>query len=151
MAMSHDAKSIESRNKQIVQAGLDKWAAGTGSLFDDLLPDAKWTIVGNAPVSKTYNSKQEFIDLVITPFDARMSKRFVPTKVRGLYADGDMVVAFFDGAGTALDGKPYENTYTWYLRMKDGKIVDVVAFFDTIEFTDFWTRITPPKITSAGH
>jgi hypothetical protein len=27
--------------------------------------------------------------------------------------------------------------------MKDGKIVDVVAFFDTIEFSDFWTRISP--------
>jgi len=23
------------------------------------------------------------------------------------------------------------------------KIVEVIAFFDTIEFTDFWQRITP--------
>ena len=30
-AMTHDANSIEARNKQIVQAGFDKWAAGTGS------------------------------------------------------------------------------------------------------------------------
>ena len=141
--MSHDANSIEARNKQIVQAAFDKWVAGTGSLFDHLAADAKWTIVGNAPVSRTYNSKQEFMDEVITPFSARMSKRFVPTKVRGLYADGDMVIAFFDGTGTALDGKPYENTYTWYLQFKDGVIVNVVAFFDTIEFTDFWTRVKP--------
>jgi ketosteroid isomerase-like protein len=138
-----DDKSVEARNKQIVQTGFDKWKAGRGGVFDLLAPDAKWTITGNSPVSKTYQSKQEFIDEVINPFNARMSKRFAPTTIRGIYADGDMVIAFFDGAGTALDGKPYENTYTWYLRMKDGKIVDVVAFFDTIEFTDFWTRITP--------
>ena len=107
-------------------------------------PDAKWTIVGNAPVSRTYASRQEFLDMVIKPFNARLSKRLMPT-VRGLYADGDMVIAFFDAEGTARDGKPYKNTYTWYLQMSDGRIVNVVAFFDTIEFTDFWTRITPEE------
>ena len=82
--------------------------------------------------------------MVIKPFNARLSKRLMPT-VRGLYADGDMVIAFFDAEGTARDGKPYKNTYTWYLQMSDGRIVNVVAFFDTIEFTDFWTRITPEE------
>ena len=143
--MTQDANSTEARNKQIIQSAFDKWAAGTDGVFDLLADDAQWTIVGNSPVSKTYNSKQEFIDEVITPFGARMSKRFIPTNMRGLYADSDMVIAFFDGAGTALDGKPYENTYTWYMQMKDGKIVNAVAFFDTIEFTDFWTRVAPAR------
>jgi uncharacterized protein len=62
-----------------------------------------------------------------------------------VYADGDMVIALFDAEGTACDGKPYKNTYTWYLHMRDDRIVNVIAFFDTIEFTDFWTRITPEK------
>lgn len=142
--MSHDANSIEARNKQIVQAAFDRWAAGTGNLFEDLAPDAKWTIVGKTPASRTYNSRQEFTDLVIKPFNARLVKPLVP-KVRGLYADGDMVVAFFDAAGMAFDGKPYEQTYTWYLRMKDGKIVDAVAFFCTATFNDFWSRIAPAR------
>jgi uncharacterized protein len=140
-----DANSVESRNKEIVRAAFEKWVAGTGGVFDLLAADAPWTIVGNAPVSRTYHSKQEFIDQVITPFGARMSKRFVPTNIRGIYADGDMVIAFFDGEGTALDGQPYENTYTWYMRMKDGVIVEATAFFDTIEFTDFWTRVAPAR------
>jgi hypothetical protein len=29
--------------------------------------------------------------------------------------------------------------------MRDGKIFDVVGLFDTIEYTDFWTRITPEQ------
>ena len=44
---------------------------------------------------------------------------------------------------TARDGKPYKNTYSWYMQMRDGMIVNVVAFFDTIEFTDFWNRVEP--------
>src|SRR5215475_5568787 len=133
---------IEMKNKEAIQAGFTAWRNGTGNVFDLLVPDAKWTIVGNAPVSRTYKSKQEFLDIVINPFNARLSSRLVPT-VRGIYADGDMVVALFDGEGTARDGKPYRNTYSWYMRMREGKIVEVVAFFDTIEFTDFWNRIKP--------
>jgi ketosteroid isomerase-like protein len=63
--------------------------------------------------------------------------------VRALYADGDIVTAFFDATATAKDGKPYTNTYTWYLHMHDGDIIEATAFFDTIEFTDLWNRITP--------
>ena len=138
-------RGTEIRNKQSVHAAFDAWRNGlAGNVFNLLAPDAKWTIVGNAPVSRTYASRQEFLDMVIKPFNARLSKRLMPT-VRGLYADGDMVIAFFDAEGTARDGKPYKNTYTWYLQMSDGRIVNVVAFFDTIEFTDFWTRITPEE------
>ena len=79
---------------------------------------------------------------VINPFNARMSKPLVPT-LRGLYADGDMVVIFFDAAATTRDGQPYRNTYTWYFQMKDGKAIKVVAFFDTREFDEFWARVTP--------
>jgi uncharacterized protein len=142
MQATEKAKDVEARNKQIVRAGFDAWRNGTGGVFDLLAPDAKWTIVGNSPVSRTYMSRREFMDVVINPFNARLSRRLVPT-VRDIYADGDMVIALFDAEGTARDGKPYKNTYSWYMQMREGQIVNVIAFFDTIEFTDFWTRIKP--------
>jgi uncharacterized protein len=135
-------EEIQARNKQAIQAGFDAWRNGTGSPFDLLASDATWTIVGNSPVSRTYATRQEFMDVVITPFNARLSSRLVPT-MRGIYADGDMVIALFDGNATARDGKPYRNTYSWYTRMRDGQIVEAIAFFDTIEFTELWTRVRP--------
>jgi hypothetical protein len=71
-----------------------------------------------------------------------MAEPLVPT-VRGLYADGDTVVIFFDAAGTARDGRPYRNTYTWYFQMKGDQVVKVVAFFETRDFDDLWTRVAP--------
>jgi ketosteroid isomerase-like protein len=135
-------EDVEANNKKTIEAGFDAWRNGTGGVFDLLASDAKWTIVGNSPVSRTFTSRQEFLDVVITPFNARLSGRLVPT-VRGVYADGDIVIVLFDGEGTARDGKPYKNTYSWFMRMLDGKIVDATAFFDTVEFNDFWTRIKP--------
>jgi ketosteroid isomerase-like protein len=131
---------VQVRNKQTIAAGFESWRNGTGGIFDLLIPEASWTIVGNSPVSRTFTSRQEFLDIVISPFNARLSSRLMPM-VRGIFADGDMVIALFDGEATALDGRPYRNTYTWYMQMREARIVNVIAFFDTIEFTDFWTRI----------
>ena len=131
-----------SENKMLVQAGFDRWRAGTGSPFELLLPEADWTIVGSSPLSKTYPNRQAFLDEVIQPFNARMATPLVPT-VRGIYADGDMVIIFFDAAATTKDGLPYHNTYTGYFRMKNGKVFSAIAFFDTREFDDFWNRVSP--------
>ena len=133
---------IQERNRKLIQEGFDAWRDGAGGVFDLLAEHAKWTITGNSPVSRTFTSRQEFLDVVINPFNARLSSRLIPS-APALYADGDTVIALFDAQGTARDGKPYRNTYSWYMQMRDGKIVNATAFFDTIEFTDFWNRVQP--------
>ena len=44
---------------------------------------------------------------------------------------------------TARDGQPYRNTYTWYFLLKDAKVFNAIAFFDTGEFDALWKRVTP--------
>src|ERR1700727_3844804 len=140
--MSGNNETLE--NKALVQASFDRWRAGTGSPFELLLAEADWPIVGSSPLSKTYATRQAFLEEVIQPFNARMAAPLVPT-VRGIYADGDMVFILFDAAATAKDGLPYRNTYTWYFRMKDKIVVSATAFFDTREFDEFWNRVSPAR------
>ncbi|MCC5661416.1 nuclear transport factor 2 family protein [Nostoc sp. XA010] len=137
-------QSNQSQNKEIVRVGFAKWANNTGSIFDLLADDAEWTITGRSPISKTYTSRKQFLEEAIVPINERLSARIVPS-VRGIYAEGDTVIALWDGTATAKDGKPYTNTYSWYMTMKNGRIVKVVAFFDTIELTDLWQRIPVSK------
>jgi uncharacterized protein len=132
----------EKRNKATVEAAFDAWRAGTGGPFSLLSPGATWTITGNSLVAKTYNSRDEFIDTVIKPFNARLTKPLVPT-MRSLHSDGDTVIVLFDGEALALDGKPYRNTYAWFMELRDGKIVKATAFFDSIVFDEFWKRVQP--------
>jgi hypothetical protein len=82
------------------------------------------------------------LDTVIKPFNARLTKQLFPT-IRSLYSEGDTVIVLFDGEATAFDGKPYRNTYAWFMEMRDGKIVKVIAFFDSITFDEFWRRVQP--------
>jgi uncharacterized protein len=141
--MAQDS-TIQDSNKAIVRASFERWRSATGGPFELLTPDAEWTIVGSSPLSKTYHSRQEFFDQVINPFNARMATPLIPT-VRGLYADGDMVIILFDASATTRDGQPYRNTYTWYFQMKEAKVVKAIAFFDTREFDEFWTRVAPAQ------
>ena len=131
---------IQAANKAIIQRGFDAWAAGTGSPYDLLADNVKWTITGNSLASKTYGSREAFIDEVIRPFNARMSVGLKPT-IRRMYADGDTVIVFFDASGTAKDGVPYANTYAWFLQLQDGKITNASAFFDSIAFNELWKRV----------
>ena len=111
-------------------------------MFELLAPDARWEIVGRSTVSGTYDGKDAFMTQVIAPFGARVSRPLIPS-VRKIYADGDSVVALFDGESIATDGVPYRNTYAWFLRMRDEKIVDAVAFYDSVDFNEFWSRVAP--------
>ncbi|NJL54838.1 nuclear transport factor 2 family protein [bacterium] len=136
-----DTERLEQRNKEIVRQYFDSWRNGTGSFFELLAPEATWTITGTGPTAGTYR-KQALLDQVINPTSARLSTPIVPT-VRGIWADGDMVIALWDGAATAGDGRPYRNTYTWYFRMQDGKAIASIAFLDMQEFNDLWARVSP--------
>lgn len=132
----------ESRNKAIVVEKFEAWKAGTGSPYELLAEDAQWTIVGNSLASKTYPNREAFMSEVIRPFNARMSVGLKPT-IRNVYTDGDLVIVFFDASGTARDGKPYVNTYAWFLELRNSKIVKASAFFDSIAFNEFWQRVAP--------
>jgi uncharacterized protein len=134
--------SATTDNPAIVRQSFDAWTAHTGSPFDLLAPDAVWTIAGRSVVAKRYTSRNAFLTEVIRPFNARMKEPLKPV-IRGLYADGDMVIVLFDASGVALDGRPYRNSYSWFLRMRAGRIVEGTAFFDSIEFDDLWNRVTP--------
>lgn len=136
-----ETQVIEQRNKEIVQQYFDGWRDGTGSVFDLLAPNATWTITGTGETAGTY-SRQALLDQVVSPTSARLSTPIVPT-VRGIWADGDMVIVLWDGEATARDGRPYQNTYTWYFRMQDGKAVEAIAFLDMQVFNDLWTRVSP--------
>ncbi|HEU4506753.1 MAG TPA: nuclear transport factor 2 family protein [Pyrinomonadaceae bacterium] len=142
--MLTDNQQTELRNKEIVLASFEAWKAGTGSPYQLLADDAQWTIVGHSLASKTYGSREAFMSEVIRPFNARMSEGLKPA-IRNMYADGNTVVVFFDATGTARDGKPYANTYAWFLELRNGKVVKASAFFDSIVFNEFWQRVTPAE------
>jgi ketosteroid isomerase-like protein len=142
--VAQNQKVMTKKNKQLIEQGFAKWADGTGDFFDLLSSDVVWTITGKSPISKKYYSRIQLLDEAIAPLNARLSQLIVP-RLLAIYADGDMVIALWEGRATAKDAVPYNNTYSWHMKMKKGKIIEVIAFFDTITLAALWERV--PLIT----
>ena len=120
-------------NRETIRRAFEAWQEGTSAITDVFAPE------------REYASKQEFIDEALTPFGDRFSagERFRPVKIRSMHADGDTVIVLWDGHGIANDGQSYENSYAWFMRLRDGKVVDGTAFHDSISFNDLWARVVP--------
>jgi uncharacterized protein len=132
-------------NRRLITSAFEAWKAGTANIADLFAPTMVWRIEGQSLVFGEYPTARDFIDDVLQPFAARFStgQRFRPVSIRSVLADGDVVVVIWDGHGVANDGIPYDNSYAWILQLRDGKIIDGTAFFDSISFDALWRRVTP--------
>ena len=137
------AESATETNRRIVRRAFDAWRDGTGTITNLFAPDMVWRIEGRSLASKEYGDEQQFVAEVLAPFGARFpaSAPIRPVTLRSVHADGDTVVVVWDGRGIANDGVPYENSYVWIMRMRDGRVVDGTAFYDSIAFDELWTRV----------
>jgi ketosteroid isomerase-like protein len=61
--------------------------------------------------------------------------------VQSIVAEDDVVVVLWHGRATALDQKPYDNTYLWHMTFKNGQIIEVTAFLDTYGLNDLVHRV----------
>lgn len=121
-------------NKRIISdffAELSKGnAAGAMSVVVD---DVKWWVPGTLPFSGTKN-KAEYTVVV-----NRIQAGF-PTglafDVRGLTAEGDRVAAEVESMGKHVNGKTYNNRYHFLFVLKDGKVVEVKEYMDTLHLKE---------------
>jgi uncharacterized protein len=131
------------RNRETMRAAFEAWRAGSAPIAEVFAADLVWRIEGHSLASREYASRQAFVDEVLAPFAARFAagEPFRPVRIRSVHADGDAVVVVWDGRGVANDGKAYANSYAWVMRMRDGRVVDGTAFYDSLSFNDLWTRV----------
>ncbi|MFZ4928659.1 nuclear transport factor 2 family protein [Chryseobacterium sp. Mn2064] len=122
-----------STNKELVRESFENWVSKTGSPFDLLADDVEWTITGSSKQSKTYTSKKQLINEVLNPLNERLSKRITPN-VKGIYADGDMVIVWWKSDAITNAGESYNGEYAWFMKFENGKIIKVTAFLDNQKF-----------------
>lgn len=140
-ALARPVESTAERNRQFIAQAFEKWAAGGGTFFQDVLAaDATWTIKGTSPVSGSYEGRDAFLEQAVVPFAARLSSPVQPT-VKGIWADGDHVIVHWDGAATAADGASYSNSYVWIFRMANLRASEVTAFLDLVPYDDVIRRV----------
>jgi ketosteroid isomerase-like protein len=126
-------------NKRAVQDAFAAWSRGDGGAFFKLLADdVRWTVIGSTPVSRTYVSRQAFLEGAVRPLGEKISGAIQPT-VRDVIAEGDKVVVQWDGRAVGKNGTLYNQTYCWVMRVENGVVREGTAYLDTELITQLWS------------
>ena len=118
-------------NKQRVQTIFEGLARGDARLFLDSLDEAAvWRMIGTTAWSGVYTGKAAIRRDLLAPLIAQFADRYRNT-ADAIIAEGDTVVVECRGKVTTKAGRPYDNTYCWVLRMRDGRIAALTEYMDT--------------------
>jgi len=127
MTMQNSAAS----NKQALQLAFAELAKGNGRPFTDLwADDFTWTLIGTTKWSGTYRGKEAVLRNLMQPLFARFATQYTNTATRFI-AEDDCVVVECRGSVTTKSGQPYNNTYCYVCRMKDGRLQELTEYMDT--------------------
>ena len=124
MTTTDDSRALVQR----IHSELDK---GNGQLFiDSLADDARWTLEGSTPWSRTYTGKAAIREELLKPLFAQFAGPYV-SKTERIIAEGDRVVVLFSGDVPTRAGKRYNNRYCYIYRIEGGKVKELTEYFDT--------------------
>ncbi len=126
-------------NKKLIQQAFAAWAAGEmNAVFNLLADDVRWTVIGSTRVSRSYQSKREFVEGAVQPLTAQLATPIKPT-VLDVIADGEKVAVQWDGRASAKNGKPYNQRYCWVMRLEGGRVREGIAYLDTELISQLWS------------
>ena len=135
---STEADMVASVNKQLIRSVFEAWANGDSKAFFNVLaPNVEWTVIGTGPVSQCYKSRQAFLEGAVNPLSEKLAGPIAPT-VENIIAERDTVVVQWSGQAKSKAGLAYNNSYCWVMGMRDGKVLNGVAYIDTALVADLW-------------
>jgi uncharacterized protein len=118
-------------NKQLMQRVFAELANGNGQPFMDALAnDARWTLIGSSPWSRTYEGKRAITQELMRPLFRQFADEYKARAIR-IIAEDDVVVVEARSEVTTKSGKPYNQTYCYVLRVADGKVRELTEYLDT--------------------
>jgi hypothetical protein len=123
-------------NRALITRWYEALAAGDfEAIFEMHHDDVVYNMVGNTPVSGRIHGKEACCNGMIAE---KLLEKLVPGEFRFsktwtiVAAEGDRVVGLMQGGGPTLNGGNYDQTYCEIFTIRDGKIIEMRNFFDTV-------------------
>ncbi len=122
------------RNKEIARKFFVSMSNGDiAAIIDSYAEDVKIYTMGNTLISGVSDKARakEFAGSVLGAFPQGI--RFV---IHNLTAEGDRVAIEAESFATHVSGKPYNNKYHFFMRLRDGLITEFKEYMDTEMVTE---------------
>ena len=128
------------------QAVLDFFQTLSTGDLDALVPhlhvDASWEpMVRDIPGAGRHHPRDAVINDFLAPIRGAFVEGDPKTYVDVMMSDGDRVVCETHATGLKADGKAYNNRYCWVLELKDGKVLNIREYMDSLYVAKFFDMI----------
>jgi uncharacterized protein len=125
--VSTDPRSVVIRYIEAARDGM------SAVIRDSFAPDAIWEYPGDLPLSGTYRGIDAIADTFLGDSPELMAPGTqVAIELVNTIADGDQVAAEWTSRATGRNGTPYHNRNVGIFTVRDGKIVSVREYTDTL-------------------
>lgn len=129
------------------QAVLDFFATLSSGDLDALArqlhEDASWEpMVRGIPGAGIHQGRDKVINEFLAPVRGTFRPGDPKVHVDALVSDGERVMAETRASGQRADGKPYDNRYAWAFELRDGKILKVREYMDSL-YVARWFDMIP--------
>jgi uncharacterized protein len=131
LALGAKPKVMESP-KQKMERIFAAFAVGNSQPFLDLLTDDFcWTVMGSSIWSGTYEGKEVVLSQLFAPIFAQFQNKYI-SRAKLIIAQDDTVVVECKGEVLTKKDQPYNNSYCWVCRFRDGRLAAVTEYLDTV-------------------
>jgi ketosteroid isomerase-like protein len=118
-------------NKRIVTAIYEAMAQGDGRPFNEAMAeDFTWILEGTGAWSRTWRGRDAVRRELLAPLFAQFATPY-RCRAERIIAEDDTVVVLARGEVTTVAGKPYDNSYCFVIRMRDGQMIELREYLDT--------------------
>ena len=109
-------------------------AAFLAALDDDVV----FTATGSSPLAGRHEGKAEYRAKVLDPLHERLATPLAPV-VEQTIIEGEWAAVRFRSEGVrGRNGADFSMTYCWLIKVVDGRIVEVVGFYDQKKMHDLF-------------
>jgi uncharacterized protein len=111
-----------------------------GRLMDE---DMSWeTMVRDIPGAGLHQGRDKVLNEFLAPVRGAFKPGEPKVLVDAMVSDGDHVIAETRALGTkADDGRVYDNRYAWAFEFRNGKVLKIREYMDSLYTARFWGMI----------
>jgi len=104
--------------------------------------DMSWEpMVTDIPGAGEHRGRDKVLNEFLGPIRGVFKPGDPKVHIDAIVSDGDRVMVESHSTGERADGKPYANRYAWAVELKDGKILKVREYMDSLYVARFFDMI----------
>jgi ketosteroid isomerase-like protein len=112
------------------------------ALAHHLHSDMSWEpMVRDIPGAGRHEGRDKVINEFLAPVRGTFRAGDPKVHVDAMVSDGDRVMAETHATGQRADGRPYDNRYAWAFELREGKILNVREYMDSLYIARFFDMI----------